>query len=75
MLIVGMSGCGKTTLMMKLLLEDKLLNYDKLDIFTRSSWQPENQLLKVGFENNLPKSDITKLLNSGKLIKTNTMIS
>ena len=31
-LIVGASGCGKTCLLMRLLLEDNLLNYDKLYI-------------------------------------------
>jgi len=33
MLIVGQSGCGKTTLLMRLLLEPNLLNYNKLCFF------------------------------------------
>jgi len=40
MLIVGSSGSGKTTILMKLLLEKGLINYDKLYIFARSLYQP-----------------------------------
>lgn len=69
MLIVGQSGCGKTTLLMRLLLEPNLLNYNKLYVFSRSLYQPEYQCLIEGFKNNLPKTDIIELLNAGKLIK------
>lgn len=69
MLIVGQSGCGKTTLLMKLLLDSDLLNYDKLYIFSKSLYQNEYQCLIEGFKNNLPKSDILEVLNAGKLIK------
>lgn len=41
MLIVGLSGCGKTTLLMRFLLEMGLLNYDKLNVFSQSLYQPE----------------------------------
>ena len=34
MLIVGMSSAGKTALLMRMLLEPGLLNYDKLYVFT-----------------------------------------
>ena len=69
MLIVGPSSCGKTILLMKLLLEDGLLNYDKLFIFARSLYQHQYQCLRIGLENNLPKSDIIELINSTKLTK------
>ena len=68
MLIVGQSGCGKTTLLMRLLLEPNLLNYDKLYVFARSLHQPEYQCLMEGVKNGLSKSDIIELLNAGKLI-------
>ena len=69
MLIVGSSGCGKTCLLMRLLLEPNLLNYDKLYIFARSLYQTQYQVLKAGLENNLPKEDIIKLLNSTEICK------
>ena len=34
-IIVGQSGCGKTCLLMRLLLEEGLLNYNKLYVFAR----------------------------------------
>jgi len=68
MLIVGQSGCGKTTLLMRLLLEPNLLNYDKLYVFARSLHQPEYQCLMEGVKNGLSKLDIIELLNAGKLI-------
>jgi len=39
-LIVGASGCGKTCLLIRLLLEHNLLNYDKLYVFTCTLYQP-----------------------------------
>jgi len=68
-LIVGTSGCGKTCLLMRLLLEDNLLNYDKLYVFARTLYQPQYQILRAGMENGLPKEDIIKLLNSQQIIK------
>lgn len=70
-LIVGASGCGKTTLLMRMLLEPGLLNYNKLYVFARSLYQPEYQVLQAGLENNLPKYDIIKLLNSDSILKKN----
>ena len=69
MLIVGQSGCGKTCLLMKLLLEPNLLNYKKLYVFARSLYQPQYKILKSGIENKLPKEDIIRLLNSTNLCK------
>ena len=69
MLIVGSSGCGKTTLLMKLLLQDNLLNYDKLYVFARSLHQPEYECLIEGFRNRLPKTAILGLLNTGEDIE------
>ena len=48
---------------MKLLLEDKLLNYEKLYVFLKSLYQPEYQCLIEGFKNQLSKIDILSILN------------
>jgi len=54
---------------MKLLLEKKLVNYDKLYIFAKSLYQPEYKVLIAGFENKLSKNNMLKLLNAGDEIK------
>jgi GTPase SAR1 family protein len=70
MLIVGASGMGKTSLVMRLLLEKGLLNYDKLYVFSKSLYQPEYSVLINGFKYGLTKSNMLKILRSGELIKT-----
>jgi len=57
-LIVHNLCAGMTALLMKILLEPGLFNYDKLYVFAKSLYQPEYQVLKAGLENGLPKTDI-----------------
>jgi hypothetical protein len=71
MLIVGMSSAGKTALLMRMLLEPGLLNYEKLYVFAKSLYQPEYQVLRAGLQNGLPKTDIIKLMNSDTILKKN----
>lgn len=73
MLIVGPSGAGKTCLLMKMLLEDGLLNYDNLYVFARSLYQHQYQCLMAGFEHNLPKKNIITLLNSHEYMTKNSV--
>jgi len=58
MLIVGSSGCGKTNLLLRMLLTDNFLDYDNLIIFSKTLSQPEYQIILNGFENNLSKKSI-----------------
>jgi GTPase SAR1 family protein len=71
MLIVGASGAGKTALLMRMLLEPGLLNYEKLYVFAKSLYQPEYQVLRVGLQNGLPKMNIIKLMNLDEILKKN----
>ena len=45
-IIVGKSGCGKTTLLLNLLLKPGRLDYDNLCVFGKSLFQPEYRILK-----------------------------
>ena len=62
-IIVGKSGCGKTTLLLNLLLRPGWLDYDNLFVFGKSLFQPEYKILKTAFEENLPKKYILRLFN------------
>ena len=62
-LIVGKSGCGKTTLLLNLLLRPGWLDYNKLAVFGKSLFQPEYKILKKAFEEKLPKDAILRLFD------------
>ena len=71
-IIVGKSGCGKTTLLLNLLLREGCLDYNKLQVFSKSLFQPEYKILKSSFEKKLPKEVILKLFNvQGEIAKLN----
>ena len=63
-LIVGKSGCSKTTLLLNLLLRPGWLNYSKLPVFGKSLVQPEYKILKKCFEEQLPKEMITRVFEN-----------
>ena len=62
-IIVGKSGCGKTTLLLNLLLRPGWLDYDNLYVFGKSLFQPEYKILRTTFEEDLPKECILRLFN------------
>lgn len=67
-LIVGKSGCGKTTLILNLLLRPDWLDYDKLYVFGKSLFQPEYRILKKGLEEKLPKEVLMNLFENSDYI-------
>jgi len=62
-LIIGKSGCGKTTLLLNLLLRPGWLDYNNLKVFRKSLFQPEYRIIKTAFERKLPKEAIVELFN------------
>ena len=73
-MIIGKSGCGKTTLLINLLLRPGWLDYNNINIFGNSLFQPEYHILKKAFEEKLPKEVIIRLFENQNEI-TNLGIS
>ena len=71
-LIIGKSNCGKTTLLLNLLLQPGWLDYNRLQVFGQSLHQKEYQILKNGFEEELSKRQISNLFRQqNALIEAN----
>ena len=62
-LIIGKSGCGKTTLLLNLLLRPGWLDYNNLSVFGKSLFQPEYRIIKKAFEEKLPKEAIMRIFD------------
>ena len=73
-LIIGKSGCGKTTLLMNLLLRPSWLDYNHLQVFGKSLFQPEYRILKKAFEEKLPKDKVIELFDNQNQITSLVLI-
>ena len=60
-LIIGKSNCGKTTLLLNLLLQPDWLDYNHLYVFGKSLHQQEYQILKKAFTEGLSKTQVNNL--------------
>ena len=63
-LITGKSRCGRNTLLTNFLLRLGMLDYDNINIFGKSLFQPECHFLKKAFEEKLPKAVIIRLFEN-----------
>ena len=63
-MIIGKSWCGKTTLLINLLLRSGWLDYNNINIFGKSLFQPEYHILKKAVEEKLPKDVIIRLFEN-----------
>ena len=63
-LIIGKSGCSKTTLLIKLLLHPGRLDYNNINIFGKSLFHPEYHILKKAFREKLTKDVIIRLFKN-----------
>ena len=72
-LIIGKSNCGKTTLLLNLLLQSNWLDYNHLYVFGNTLHQLEYQILQKGFELGLSKQQIGNIFkNQDELEKIKT---
>ena len=67
--IIGSSGCGKTKLMYKLLLDHGLLDYDTLVLCSPSLQQPEYKIIIKAFKSGLNKQQVLNLFKYQNEIK------
>jgi len=68
-LIIGKSGCGKTTFLLNLLLRPGWLDYSKLSVFGKSLFEPEYKILRKRFEEKLLKETIMRVFENRDEIK------
>ena len=65
-LIIGKSGCGKTTLLLNLLLQPDWLDYNHIYLFANTLHQQEYRVMKKGFDSGLSKQQIGNIFRNQK---------
>ena len=66
-LVIGKSGCGKTTVIFNLLLQPGWLDYNHLYIFGKILHQQEYKIIRKGFDGGLSKQQISNVFNSQEM--------
>ena len=69
-LVIGKSGCGKTTVIFNLLLQPGWQDYNHLYIFEKSLHQQEYKILRKGFEGGLSKRQISNVFNRQEMLQS-----
>ena len=69
-LVIGKSGCGKTTVIFNLLLQPGWLDYNHLYVFGRSLHQLQYKVLRKGFVGGLSKQNISNVFNIQEMVDT-----
>ena len=64
-LIIGDSGCGKTRLLLNMLLKG-WLDFNKLYVFGKALHQPVYKVIKKGLEKKIPKEAILNIIKKRK---------
>ena len=65
-LIIGKGNCGKTTLLLNLLLQPNWLDFNHLYLFANTLHQQEYQVMKKGFNSGLSKQQISNIFINQK---------
>ena len=63
-MIIRKSGCGKTILLINLLPRPGWLDYNNINIFGKSLFQPEYHILKKAFDEKILKEVIIRLFET-----------
>ena len=68
-LVIGKSGCGKTTVIFNLLLQPNWLDYNHFYVFGKSLHQQEYKVLQKGFEAGLSKQLISNVFANQEALR------
>ena len=68
-LVIGRSGCGKTTVIFNLLLQPNGLDYNHLYVFRKSHRQQEYKVLQKGFEAGVSKQQISNVFANQEALR------
>ena len=70
-LIIGRSNCGKTVLLLNLLLKEGWLDYNHLLVFGNSLHQTEYRIIEEGFKKGLGKTQILNIFENQHMLTNN----